>query len=245
MRKIFMYARRKLFLSVTALSAAVMISFYGSGVHAQENPYSDQIDQQELDIRRLTGEVETLKYKMMRFEKKLDALTKDTEFRFKDLENDANKKNDSSAESSDKKKIDDDEPESVSEDTNRSAQTVYQTALAQLQRKNYKTAETGFMRFIDQYPQSKLSSNAYYWLGESRYAQKQYDAAAMAFLDGSRKFPKSVKAGHSLLKLGMSLHKLNEKKEACSTFDEVDETYVPRDETLKDLVERERLNAGC
>jgi tol-pal system protein YbgF len=247
MRETFMYPHKKLFFSVAVSATVAMMSLGVQQACAQDNPYADQIEQQEMDLRRLTGEVETLKYKMMRLEKKLESLSKDTDFRFKELEEKPKKSGDESSDYSDKKKADTDTSASagVTEDSSRSAQTVYQTALSQLQRKNFKNAETGFMRFIDRYPKNSLLSNAYYWLGESRYAQKQYDAAAMAFLDGSRKYPKSVKAGHSLLKLGMSLNKLDEKKEACSTFDEVEEVYLPKDDTLRNLIERERLNTGC
>ena len=185
----------------------------------------------------------------MRLEKKLNAFAKDSEFRFKELEE--NKAAIGSDSSVDKKKIEDalrnrsGSGADVTENKSYAARTIYESALAQFQRKNYAEAEKGFKRFLKDYPQDKLAANAYYWLGESYYARNSYDSAAMSFLDGSRKYPKSVKAGHSLLKLGASLTMLKEPKEACATFDEVEETYLPKDETLRSLLERERAKAGC
>ena len=63
-----------------------------------------------------------------------------------------------------------------------------------------------------------LAGNAMYWLGRFPIAQGQYDQAAVTFLDAYRKYPKSAKAGESLLKVGLSMGNLGKKKEACAAL---------------------------
>ena len=75
--------------------------------------------------------------------------------------------------------------------------------------------------FIKNHPDNSLTSNAHYWLGETYYVRGKYGDAAAAFAEGYQKFPKSSKAADNLLKLGMSLGQLNQKKEACLSFAEL------------------------
>ena len=126
-----------------------------------------------------------------------------------------------------------------------SAQFLYDAAQAELQRKNFAAAEENFQRIIDDYPHYKLRPNAYYWLGETFYARKDYNKAAMAFLDGKRQYPNSPKAGHNLYKLAMSLHYLGESKEACIALDEVEQKYLPKDEGLRRPLITGKQKAGC
>jgi len=126
-----------------------------------------------------------------------------------------------------------------------SAQILYDAAQADLQRKNFASAEKNFQRIIDEYPHYKLRPNAYYWLGETYYARKDYNKAAMTFLDGKRQYPESPKAGHNLYKLAMSLHYLGESKEACIALQEVEQTYLPKDEGLRRPLMSGKTKANC
>ena len=78
---------------------------------------------------------------------------------------------------------------------------VYQRAYNMLSKGNYEAAEVAFIKFIKDYSDHSLTSNAYYWLGESFYVRKKYIQAAQNFGAGSKRFPKGSKASAQLLKL--------------------------------------------
>ena len=103
---------------------------------------------------------------------------------------------------------------------------VYQRAYNMLSKGNYEAAEVAFIEFIKNYSNHSLTSNAYYWLGESFYVRKKYIQAAQNFAAGYKKFPKGSKASAQLLKLGISLYALNKNKEACSTFAKLNKEFT-------------------
>ena len=104
-------------------------------------------------------------------------------------------------------------------------QEIYQRAYNMLSRGNYEAAEVAFIKFIKDFSDHSLTSNAYYWLGESFYVRKNYIQAAQNFAAGYKKFPKGSKASAQLLKLGISLYALNKNKEACSTFAKLNKEF--------------------
>ena len=95
-----------------------------------------------------------------------------------------------------------------------------------LSKGNYEAAEVAFIKFIKDYSDHSLTSNAYYWLGESFYVRKKYIQAAQNFAAGYKRFPKGSKASAQLLKLGISLYALNKNKEACSTFAKLNKEFT-------------------
>ena len=104
-------------------------------------------------------------------------------------------------------------------------QEIYQRAFNMLSKGNYEAAEVAFIKFIKEFSDHSLTSNAYYWLGETFYVRKNYIQAAQNFAAGYKKFPKGSKASAQLLKLGISLYALNKNKEACSTFAKLNKEF--------------------
>jgi tol-pal system protein YbgF len=102
---------------------------------------------------------------------------------------------------------------------------IYQRAYNMLSKGNYEAAEVAFIKFIKDFSDHSLTSNAYYWLGETFYVRKNYIQAAQNFAAGYKKFPKGSKASAQLLKLGISLYALNKNKEACSAFSKLDKEF--------------------
>ena len=113
-----------------------------------------------------------------------------------------------------------DKPEKKQEKiiNSKNPEEIYQRAYNMLSKGEYEAAETAFTSFIKNYPENKLSSNAYYWLGETFYVRKNYQLAAYNFAAGYKKFPQGSKAPDQLLKLGISLYSLEKKSESCATF---------------------------
>ena len=104
-------------------------------------------------------------------------------------------------------------------------QEIYQRAYNLLSKGNYEAAEVAFIKFIKDFSDHSLTSNAYYWLGETFYVRKNYIQAAQNFAAGYKKFPKGSKASAQLLKLGISLYALDKNKEACSTFAKLNKEF--------------------
>ena len=125
------------------------------------------------------------------------------------------------------------------------ADALYQLSYNDLLRRRFDAAEQGFTKFLKLHGKHKLAGNAQYWLGESYYARGHYKKAAKAFLTGYRDYGASTKAPDSMLKLGMSLRRLGQKKHACATFSELSTRFPRASSQIKKLAARERQRTGC
>lgn len=124
-------------------------------------------------------------------------------------------------------------------------QEVYNAAFDMLRSKRFGEAESAFSDFLASHPEHELAGNAQYWLGETYYVQQDYEGAAGAFLEGYKKYRGSSKAPDNLLKLGMTLTKLDQNKDACAVFDELRDRYPDAAQTLLRRADSERRRAGC
>ena len=122
---------------------------------------------------------------------------------------------------------------------------LYDRALKDLQSGNYAGAEADFGQLVEQFPSHKLAGNAQYWLGETYYVRRQFKQAAQAFLAGYTTYAESKKAPDSLLKLGMTLTALGEKKTGCDAFAELDAKFPDAPDAVAKRAQIERKRAGC
>jgi tol-pal system protein YbgF len=125
-----------------------------------------------------------------------------------------------------------------------SPEALYEKYYEALLRKRYEEAETGFNDFLQKYPDNSLAGTVQYRLGESFYQRNDFRVAAQHFLKGYSQYPKSRRAPDSLLMLGMSLRKLDEKEKACDAFANV-ATEFPRAVEAKKRAAAEAKRAGC
>ena len=114
-------------------------------------------------------------------------------------------------------------------------------ALLQLQ---YADAESGFREFVSKYPEHNLAGSAEFKLGETFWAQQNYGAAAQAYMSSYKQYPKGRRAPDSLLKLGLSLARLGQKDQACTTMGSVDAEF-PSAVEVKKRAQAEFKRAGC
>lgn len=121
---------------------------------------------------------------------------------------------------------------------------LYERSYKNLLGRRFGLAEAGFKTFLTSNRKHRLASKAQYWLGETYYVQGRYKQAAQSFLTGYRNYPKGARAPESLLKLGMSLNKLGQKKQACGALAEVGRTY-PSASAARKHAAREIKRAGC
>jgi tol-pal system protein YbgF len=73
------------------------------------------------------------------------------------------------------------EPGTAIPEPSEEGQRLYETAYSDLQRENFQLALINFRAFLADFPQSQLSDNAQYWIGEAHYAQGQFNQAIEEF----------------------------------------------------------------
>ena len=104
---------------------------------------------------------------------------------------------------------------------NEAAQALYDRGYTLYHQGRYVDAEAGFRRFLQAYPDTSLSDNAQYWIGESRFARSDFDGALAAFREVAERYPGGNKAADSLLKAADCLQRLGDSESARSAYDEV------------------------
>jgi tol-pal system protein YbgF len=224
----------------------------------------DRLSKLEEQLRDLTGQIEKTQFNINQMSAKLDRSQADTDFRLKQLEEkqtaplvpaqppaDAAKPADPPAAApgappgflthpGDKAAAG-----GAALPPNKPAAEQYDYAFALLKNSDYDGATRGFQAFLAQHPADPLAGNAAYWLGQISFAQGHFDQAAIIFLDAYQKYPKSAKAGESLLKVGLSMGNLNKKKEACAALHRFQSEFPDAADSLKRQATAERQKQGC
>lgn len=124
-------------------------------------------------------------------------------------------------------------------------QEQYDAAFALLRNNDNDGATKAFQAFLTQHPKDPLAGNATFWLGQIAYAQGKYEQAAPIFFDAYSKYPKSAKAGESLLKVGLAMSNLNKKREACAALARFTSEFPDAGEGLKRQAVTEKQKLGC
>lgn len=101
----------------------------------------------------------------------------------------------------------------------------YQAAFDLLNDGKYPEATTAFRQFIATFPNSELSDNAWYWLGESHYVTRQYGEALKSFRTVIDRYPASRKLPDALLKIGYCNYELKNWAEARAALNQVVQQY--------------------
>ncbi|MEK7237068.1 MAG: tol-pal system protein YbgF [Nitrospirota bacterium] len=115
----------------------------------------------------------------------------------------------------------------VSQSGERSDKFEYERLLALFRDGDLDGARQGFAAFLRDYPNSELSPNARYWLGESHYGKKDYKQAINSYDRVELDFPQSEKVPAAILKKGYAYLAMKDKKRASSAFKQV-VTLYPR-----------------
>lgn len=190
----------------------------------------NRVSAQDAVVKDLTSKMEQLEFQQKQLDERLNKLNADIDVRFNLLqkENETKKTEKTSASSS-----------------NKNAQQAYDNAYNIMKKGDYKAAEEAFTLFMKDYPKSDLVGNANYWLGETYYARGLYEQAVGIFADGFTKYKKNSKAADNLLKLGLTMNKLNKKTEACTAFKSLATEFPKSDKKLKDRAAAEAKKLSC
>jgi tol-pal system protein YbgF len=112
---------------------------------------------------------------------------------------------------------------------------AYDEAFGSLREGRYAESARRFREFLDQYPDSDLSDNAHYWLGESYYVTQNYKVALETFQTVLKRYPQSPKAPDALLKIGYCQFELKDWANAEAMLNDVIRRYP--DTTVSRLAE--------
>jgi tol-pal system protein YbgF len=99
-----------------------------------------------------------------------------------------------------------------------SPQDTYNTAYADYLKGNFELAVEGFKMYRESFPDSPLSDNALYWIGECYYSQRKFEEAIDQFNDLILNYPQGDKIAAAYLKKGLALTELGRKEEALVVF---------------------------
>jgi tol-pal system protein YbgF len=106
---------------------------------------------------------------------------------------------------------------------------LYNSAYGDYMKGNYELAIQGFEEYLKLYPDTELSDNSAYWIGECDYVQRKFPAAIAAFDRVISKYPDGDKAPAALLKKGYSLLESKQTQEGIRELRGVMQKYPGSD----------------
>jgi tol-pal system protein YbgF len=104
-------------------------------------------------------------------------------------------------------------------------QKIYDDAHIAFKEKKYADAIQKFEKFTKDFSKHSLASNAYFWLGESYYADKRHEDAILAYETFLKKYPGHEKNKGAMLKQGYSFIEMGDKKTGKVILERVIEKY--------------------
>lgn len=115
----------------------------------------------------------------------------------------------------------------------------FETALATLRKGDFAAAQTGFLGFVNRYPQSGYRTPALFWLANAQYALRDYRSAVANFRALVAADPDHLRAPEALLSTANCQVELKDAKSARKTLEDLVKIY-PQSEAAS--VAKERLS---
>lgn len=117
---------------------------------------------------------------------------------------------------------------------------AYEESYNLFKEKRYKEARDGFNRFIRDFSKSDLADNAQFWIGETYYAEKDFEGAILAYEMVIKNYPQSEKLPGAMLKQGMAFLELGDRKTAKAIFERLIEKFPDSKEA--EMAKKKRTN---
>jgi tol-pal system protein YbgF len=216
-----------------------------------KGPALVRIDALEEELRRLTGDVESLQFRIEQIVQDGTNRIADLEFRLVELEGGDLSQLGKTTTLGGGDIPADSVPVAVADTPGGGGeaelavaeQEDFDAAKRALDAADYVAASEKFLSFIDTYPGSPLTGEAYFWRGESLAALSDWKNAARSYLESFSGSPLNPKAPDAFYKLGVSLGKLSQVDAACETLGELSRRYPAADVVPQATAEMQTL--GC
>ena len=121
----------------------------------------------------------------------------------------------------------------------------YEFSMNLLKQGDYEAAEKAFNEYMQIGTDDGLLSNSNFWLAGIFFAREDYKSSAYEYLNLYQKYPNSTKAPEAVLKLGISLIRIDEKEQGCITFLRLQQDYPAASQSLLDRNSLEIKNNNC
>ena len=102
---------------------------------------------------------------------------------------------------------------------------LYKDAYETYQKRDIEGARKKFEAFLKQYPNTELSGNAQFWIGETYYQRKDFERAILEYEKAITKYPESGKMPAALFKQALAFMELGDKTNAKNLLRKVIERY--------------------
>ncbi len=100
-------------------------------------------------------------------------------------------------------------------------QNAYEQAFDLLKQSRYEDAILGFQNLVDTWPTSQLADDAYYWMSEARYVNREFEHALSGFRTVVSRYPDSQRVPEALLKIGYIQYDIGAYEDAAETFRDI------------------------
>jgi len=107
---------------------------------------------------------------------------------------------------------------------------LYKDAYETFYKGDLEAARRKFETFLKQYPNTELSDNAQYWIGEIYYLKKDYERAILEYEKAIVKYPEGDKIPAAIFKQALAFSELGDKTNARNLFRRVIEKYPRSDQ---------------
>lgn len=233
-------------------------SFSGGGSDPATADILVRLSQLENQLREMTGRLEEREYEVSQLAARQDKALQDIEMRLGTLEGGGQAPAMPPAESSNAVPPDQvlgempaENPSfppavtEIPENVRATPEGLYEYGFTLLRQGDYPAAEKAFADFLSRYSDHALAGNSQYWLAETFYVRNDMNKAARLFAEGYQKYPKSSKAADNLLKLAISLSRLNKTQDACLTLGQLRKEFPDEKGPVAVRADQERTRIGC
>jgi tol-pal system protein YbgF len=114
-----------------------------------------------------------------------------------------------------------------------SPDAVYMKGLETFKAGDMPAARDLFVKFIELSPHNELAANAFYWIGETYYSEKNYEQAILSFQDVIKNYPQKEKTPAAMLKQAMAFRAINDTKSARFVLKKLAEGFPKTEEAKK------------
>ncbi len=229
-----------LYVEMQRLKQELSTTGSAEGVSSQ-GTLLQRLDALEGELRRITGKVEELEFRVEKIVADGTNRIGDLEFRLVELEGgDVSTLGETSTlggEITNPVTIPVTPPDDGNTELAVSEQVDFEAAMTAYDNADYRRSADLFANFTTAYPGGPLTGEAHFWRGEALAELGEWSSAARSYLQSFSSAPNSTFAPKALLRLGVSLANIGQVEEACQTLNEVNLRYPTSDAASEALAE--------